>query len=299
MQTAAANDVLPARAMTIPRRAKTVIEMAANDPGPSPSRWRHDGAAASLTLETGDDYVFTIGLAATRLELRASGAAVFDGWMRPGAVLVTGPGRRLTAKVDGPCDLLHLRASAALLQRARATLANICDKSEPALGSRAFCDPLSEQLAQVLVSEAAQADAQYAEAVRQTLLTRLIHVAHAQPRALPLPKWRLRRVQAMIDLRLDEPLTLAELAAEAGLSRMHFAAQFRAATGCSPHAYLLSRRIEAAKRLLAEGDTALVQVALRVGFLAQSHFTTVFKRMTGETPGRWRRLNRLPAPRPA
>lgn len=266
---------------------------AANDTRPVAARWREAGPA-QLCLETGPDYVFIVSLSATRLELRAGGAALFDGWMKPGTVLAVTPGRRLVATLSSPCDLLHLYAPALLLQTRRPPASEGGGGPAPAdMNGRTFCDPLAGQLAQVLLSDAAQVDAEYAEAVRQTLLTRLIHVAHAQPRALPLPKWRLRRVQALVDLRLDEPLTLSELAAEAGLSRMHFAAQFRAATGCSPHAYLLSRRIEAAKTLLAEGDTALVQVALRVGFLAQSHFTTVFKRLTGETPGRWRRANRL------
>jgi AraC family transcriptional regulator len=99
-------------------------------------------------------------------------------------------------------------------------------------------------------------------------------------------------------------LSLSDLAAAAGLSRMHFAAQFRAATGSSPHEYLLCRRIEVAKTLLSETDTPLVQVALDVGFLAQAHFTTVFKRLTGDTPARWRRARRnadrplSPSPKP-
>jgi AraC family transcriptional regulator len=75
----------------------------------------------------------------------------------------------------------------------------------------------------------------------------------------------------------------------AGLSRMHFAAQFRAATGYRPHEYLLYQRIESAKSMLSGTDMPLAQVALSVGFQAQPHFSTVFKRITGESPARWRR----------
>jgi AraC-like DNA-binding protein len=70
---------------------------------------------------------------------------------------------------------------------------------------------------------------------------------------------------------------------------MHFAAQFKAATGIRPHEYLLRRRIERAKELLAGSHTPLVEIALEVGFKTQAHFTTVFARIVGETPNAWRR----------
>jgi AraC-like DNA-binding protein len=73
---------------------------------------------------------------------------------------------------------------------------------------------------------------------------------------------------------------------------MHFAAQFRAATGVRPHDYVLERRIDRARTLLREEDMPLVEVALSVGFQTQAHFTTVFRRLVGEAPGRWRQLQR-------
>jgi AraC-like DNA-binding protein len=78
---------------------------------------------------------------------------------------------------------------------------------------------------------------------------------------------------------------------------MHFAAQFRAATGYRPREYLLHQRIEHAKLLLSNTDTPLAEVALAVGFCTQAHFSTVFKRIAGETPARWRcaSKNALPA----
>jgi AraC family transcriptional regulator len=110
------------------------------------------------------------------------------------------------------------------------------------------------------------------------------------PAVSPLPKWRLRRVEDYVVANIGERITLHDLAAAAGLSRMHFAAQFRAALGCRPHHYLLARRIEHAKAAM-QGGMALAEVALCAGFQTQSHFSTVFKRITGATPGRWRRVN--------
>jgi len=103
-----------------------------------------------------------------------------------------------------------------------------------------------------------------------------------------LQKWRLKRVLQYVDDHLAAKITLQDLAAVAGLSRMHFAAQFRAAIGTRPHKYLLKRRIERAEELLKQAEVSLVDVALRVGFQTQAHFTTVFKRFLGDTPYQWR-----------
>ncbi|WP_456617595.1 MULTISPECIES: helix-turn-helix domain-containing protein [unclassified Bradyrhizobium] len=103
-----------------------------------------------------------------------------------------------------------------------------------------------------------------------------------------LQKWRLKRVLQYVDDNLAAKITLQHLAAVAGLSRMHFAAQFRAAVGMRPHEYLLKRRIERAQELLRQADVTLVDVALTVGFQTQAHFTTVFKRFARDTPYQWR-----------
>jgi transcriptional regulator GlxA family with amidase domain len=110
-----------------------------------------------------------------------------------------------------------------------------------------------------------------------------------------LPKWRLRRVEQHIDAHFDRRISLSELAGIAGLSRMHFAAQFRAATGYRPREYLLTRRVEHAKSLLTTTDKSLVEIALAVGFSTQAHFSTVFKRISGETSARWRSAFRTEA----
>ena len=103
-----------------------------------------------------------------------------------------------------------------------------------------------------------------------------------------LQKWRLKRVVEYVDHHLSGKITLLDLAAVAGLSRMHFASQFRAATGFRPHEYLLRRRIQRAEDLLRQSTMTLVEVALTVGFQTQAHFTTVFKRFVGDTPYQWR-----------
>jgi len=70
---------------------------------------------------------------------------------------------------------------------------------------------------------------------------------------------------------------------------MHFAAQFRSATGVSPHTYVLQRRVEAAKQLLLDTPLTIRHIACTVGFKSEAHFVNVFRRLVGDSPGRWRR----------
>jgi AraC-like DNA-binding protein len=107
-----------------------------------------------------------------------------------------------------------------------------------------------------------------------------------------LTKWRLKRVLGYIDQHICEPITLASLAEVAGLSRMYFAAQFRAATGCRPHECVLRKRIQCAQQMMLEINEPLVNIALAIGFQSQSHFSTVFKRFAGLSPYQWRVANR-------
>lgn len=103
-----------------------------------------------------------------------------------------------------------------------------------------------------------------------------------------LQKWRLKRVVDYVDSHLAKRVTLSDLADVAGLSRMHFASQFRMATGLRPHEYLLRQRVRRASELLAQTTMTIVEIALSVGFQTQAHFTTVFKRIEGRTPSQWR-----------
>ena len=107
-----------------------------------------------------------------------------------------------------------------------------------------------------------------------------------------LTKWRLRRVLTYIDQHICELITLATLAEVAGLSKMYFAAQFRAATGCRPHECILRKRVERAQQMLLDTAEPLVSIALTVGFQSHAHFSTVFKRFAGLSPYQWRAANR-------
>lgn len=118
---------------------------------------------------------------------------------------------------------------------------------------------------------------------------------HITGRRLPgagdgiLSRRRLDHVIEYIIENIEGSPTLAQMAAVANLSPYHFARQFKAATGLSPHQYVIARRVERAQHLLEGGKKlGLAEVALRAGFSDQSHFSFHFKRLVGVTPRQFR-----------
>src|SRR5690242_6523932 len=102
------------------------------------------------------------------------------------------------------------------------------------------------------------------------------------------PARHLLRAKDFADAHYAEPLEVADLAGVAGLSRAHFSREFRRAFGVSPHAYLLTRRLERAAALLRKTDRSVAEVCLDVGLQGVGSFTTSFKRAYGKTPTEYR-----------
>jgi transcriptional regulator GlxA family with amidase domain len=98
----------------------------------------------------------------------------------------------------------------------------------------------------------------------------------------------LLRARDLADARYADPLTVAELAHAAGLSQAHFSRAFRQAFGESPHAYLLTRRLERAAALLRNTDGSVADICIAVGLASIGSFTSSFKRMFGRTPTAYR-----------
>jgi len=104
-----------------------------------------------------------------------------------------------------------------------------------------------------------------------------------------LAPWQLKRVTEFINANLAETLQLCDLAALSGLSPSHFGRAFKGSTGLPPHRWHLNQRIERARVMLADAEASLADVACATGFADQSHFTRVFSRAVGISPGAWRR----------
>lgn len=104
-----------------------------------------------------------------------------------------------------------------------------------------------------------------------------------------LPRRKLRLVTEYVEANLHETIQVADLAQLVAMSASHFARSFRLAMGVSPARYVVIRRIERAKLLLAhQDDMAIAEIAFVCGFAGQAHLTRVFKDLTGVTPGTFR-----------
>lgn len=283
----------------------------------SPTAARFQSRRADPTVSA-----FSLAAPARTADLPEDGFSVRLGHM--GVVIAIGASPSTGFRFPEDGETIRLDAGPEGLGRCAGLLAG---KDREAVTQAA--DPVVRRLSRAL--EAAEHDGRefgglYADALRLAIVTRLLSTPSLAdidmpeaPRTAPalarieapaempveapvnaprrpksgLPKWRFKRVITYIEENIGESVTLAGMAEAAGLSRMHFAAQFRVATGVRPHEFLLRRRIERAQQMLLETRDPLVEVALAVGFQTQAHFTTVFRRFVGDTPYQWRSANRV------
>ena len=100
---------------------------------------------------------------------------------------------------------------------------------------------------------------------------------------------RLRRIKELVDAKMEDELTLVEMARSVDLSEAHFSRMFRKSTGETPHEFVLRQKVERAKRLLREPEMRVLDVAVACGFKTQQHFARVFHRICRTSPSEYRR----------
>jgi AraC family transcriptional regulator len=103
---------------------------------------------------------------------------------------------------------------------------------------------------------------------------------------------KLRKAIEFINQSLEQVQTVAvsAIAAKVGMSYFHFSRAFKQSMGVSPVAYMIEGRVEQAKKLLAETDVPISEIAQRVGFSSQSHFSATFRKLARTTPQAFRRM---------
>jgi AraC family transcriptional regulator len=95
---------------------------------------------------------------------------------------------------------------------------------------------------------------------------------------------RLRTITELVHAKMEDELTLIEMAQSVELSPAHFSRIFRKSTGEPPHQFVLRNRIERAKEMLRAPEARVLDVAVACGFKTQQHFARIFRRMCGASP---------------
>jgi AraC family transcriptional regulator len=158
-------------------------------------------------------------------------------------------------------------------------------------------DPLIEQIGFSLVGELESGGVggrTYAESLARTLVTHLLRLSStASLMSLPLQRnltqHQISIVQDAIYDRLDQDISLKDLAASIGMSVSHFCRLFKQSTGFAPHQYVIMCRVERAQSLLHNENLTIAQIASAVGFADQSHLNRHFKDLLGIPPGALRK----------
>jgi len=133
----------------------------------------------------------------------------------------------------------------------------------------------------------------FLDSVEQAMAVTLVngHAVRHRPVQLyrgGLGSARLRRIRELVHAKMEDDLSLDEMAESVGLSTAHFARMFRKSTGETPHQFVLRQRLERAKAMLRAPDARVLDVAVACGFKTQQHFAQVFRDILGVSPTEFR-----------
>lgn len=126
------------------------------------------------------------------------------------------------------------------------------------------------------------------QVVRRQMLLLLIELLNARQAVTPALDRRLRAAQAWMDAHLEQPITLAQVAAAAHISPRQLSTLFRQTLAMTPQQYLLERRMQSAWALLEAGELSVQRIAERVGYGSLAAFSDRFKRHFGKSPRHFR-----------
>jgi AraC family transcriptional regulator len=228
----------------------------------------------------------------SKLSMRLNGR-----WQRghtsPGEVIIMAAEHENAWEWDGEIDEIHLCLAPAVLD---AVAAEMSDRPAELVSSISLHDPWIFQIAVRLMAEVSSPGGttrMFGDLMAQALALELVRrhgstTPHAGPERSALSRACLNRALEAIETNLSGNLSLAQVAAAAALSPFRLSHGFKNATGVSLHQYVIGRRVEHAKVMLRTTADPIADIAAAVGFASQSHFTTVFKRLTGATPRAYR-----------
>ena len=162
--------------------------------------------------------------------------------------------------------------------------------------SRKFADPRLSAMVAAVHSEMVAgfpSGQLFLDSVEQAMAVTLVngHAVRHRPVQIyrgGLGSARLRRIKELVHAKMEDDLSLDEMAQSVGLSTAHFARMFRKSTGQTPHQFVLRQRLERAKAMLRAPDARVLDVAVACGFKTQQHFAQVFRDVWGVSPTEFR-----------
>lgn len=268
--------------------------------GMSAALWTHDADDVQEVDAPRDDHHHTITLVLSRLyaEVDHDGRRVIQGSVVPGDVTIVPAGVSPRAMHRGRWRIMHFYLPSKILN-------GLVEESGTSIAAvevvdpRCSRDPAIERIGREIKAEMREGgplSRLRVDALAQDLGIHLLRQHSSLQGTRPLSNldrgrlapWQVKRATEFLMANLEEDVSLQALADTVRLSAFHFARAFKASLGSPPQRWLMERRVDRARELLAATQMGLAEIALACGFASQSHFTTAFKRHTGVTPGVWR-----------
>lgn len=248
------------------------------------------------TVPTADQLIVLVTGGSCDIEKRC-GSRWHKAHYEPGHLGMTGPGSEATLRWRSQThhSTLQLHLPAATIRETTRELSN-SDAHAPEMPTKLISeDPLVRQLMLGLADAmAGGAPDLYAEAAGDMLAAHLLvhHCQYRMPRLPPRDELRLRRVNTFMRESLDAPLSLAQMAEQACVSRFHFLRIFKQAYGETPFKHLTRLRMEEAQRRLRCSRESITEIAVSCGYDNPTHFAAAFRRTFGVAPSAYRQVNR-------
>jgi AraC-like DNA-binding protein len=246
------------------------------------------------TENSSGDYLLVLPVLHGRIKLEGDDAIVYDGPVQPGTVWIVQPGQWARITPAGAFESAIFRVPGAPFRRTALEHNFRTDEAgrlnvRPVIHARHGVQRMVPLLRTVHELQRPQRDLLISGLALAVMALVLNVDAHKTTEQMPgFDDEQFEAVFAFARSRLSEHLDLREWADSVGLPLNEFAHRFQQHTGVAPYTWFMDRRIDEAKRLMAESRMPLVEIALESGFCSQSHFTEAFRRRVGTSPGRWR-----------